>query len=494
MSNLPPGWARTTLGEIGLYLNGRGFKKTEWSDSGRPIIRIQNLTGSGNDFNYYAGDLEERHIVRSGDLLISWAASLGAFIWQGPEGALNQHIFKVDSFVDKRFHYYLVQHQLDELYRQTHGSGMVHVTKGRFDSLPVLLPPLEEQRRIVAALEDYLSRLDAGSGLLEDGERRSRTLKKALAAHAVQGLITKRSMDDGDGKDLLDKVMARRAALVRRRRATPAPPALGSALKIPLHWTTASMDQLCWDIEYGTSAKAHAGWTDGAIPVLRMGNIQEGAIVWNSLKYLPPDHPDSLTLKLADGDLLFNRTNSAELVGKSAVYRESMGPATFASYLIRCRLVDGVEPDWVNLVVNSFYGRSYVGSVVSQQVGQANVNGTKLAAMPIPLPPRGEQVRILAAVAEQNAGISRLDKVLKGASSRAGQLLRSLIVEAFNGRLVPQDPDDEPASVLLERIKSGRAAAPAPKRRGSRTGLKAGGTRSGSRMKSEGMPEQGTLI
>ena len=140
MSELPAGWAWTTLGEIGDYLNGRGFKKSEWHDSGRPIIRIQNLTGSGARFNYFEGEAEERHIAREGDLLVSWAATLGVFVWHGPEAVINQHIFKVESRIDRRFHRYLLLAVLGDLQRQTHGSGMVHITKSRFDGTPVALP------------------------------------------------------------------------------------------------------------------------------------------------------------------------------------------------------------------------------------------------------------------------------------------------------------------------------------------------------------------
>lgn len=167
MSDLPPGWEWTTLGEIGRYLNGRGFKKSEWSESGRPIIRIQNLTGSGGSFNYYEGDAEERHTVRDGDLLVSWAATLGVYVWRGPEAVLNQHIFKVESQIHLGFHRWLLEHLLAKLQRQTHGSGMVHITKGRFDSTPVPLPPLAEQERIVAAIEEHLSRLDAAEHALQ---------------------------------------------------------------------------------------------------------------------------------------------------------------------------------------------------------------------------------------------------------------------------------------------------------------------------------------
>lgn len=112
MTKLPGGWARTTLGQLGRYLNGRAFKKSEWRESGRPIIRIQNLTGTASHYNYFQGEVEERHLARPGDLLVSWAATLGAYFWSGPEAVVNQHIFKVESNIDPRFHKYLLDYKL----------------------------------------------------------------------------------------------------------------------------------------------------------------------------------------------------------------------------------------------------------------------------------------------------------------------------------------------------------------------------------------------
>lgn len=137
---VPDGWRATTLGDLGQYLNGRAFKTTEWSKSGRPIIRIQDLTGSHRSPNYFEGEVEDRYVVRPGEFLISWSATLGAYIWDGPEAVLNQHIFKVESNIDKEFHYYLVRERIAELERNAHGSGMVHVTKGVFENTPVAVP------------------------------------------------------------------------------------------------------------------------------------------------------------------------------------------------------------------------------------------------------------------------------------------------------------------------------------------------------------------
>src|SRR2546425_10794098 len=102
---LPSSWRWGSLGEVADYFNGRPFKPSEWESSGRPIVRIQNLTGSTDEVHYYSGPVAERNLVREGDLLVSWSATLNAFFWHGPEAVLNQHIFKVIPRVDKNFLY-----------------------------------------------------------------------------------------------------------------------------------------------------------------------------------------------------------------------------------------------------------------------------------------------------------------------------------------------------------------------------------------------------
>ncbi|THV24479.1 restriction endonuclease subunit S [Glycomyces paridis] len=456
---LPPGWAWSTLGEVGEYFNGRGFKKSEWSTQGLPIIRIQNLTGSGAAFNYFSGELDDKHLVKDGDLLISWAATLGAHIWRGSDAALNQHIFKVDSKINRKFLYYLINYKLKALQERAHGSGMVHLTRSKFEEETVPVPPLAEQERIVDVLDGHLSRLDSAIGDLQSARCRAIRLRKSMEHQGISGQLSGRMDTDQPVQELLDEVDRVLAGTsFKRRKVREGESSIGDSL-CPKHWAVRSLGSLCTLIEYGTSAKTGDG-ESGSTPVLRMGNIQSGRIDASVLKYLPGNHPDVGKLLLEDGDLLFNRTNSAELVGKSAVYRSDLGPMTFASYLIRCRLVDGIEPEWVNLFINSPAGRRYIDSVVSQQVGQANVNGTKLANFPVPVPAHEEQLRILDAVSEWETTVAHAFNTAEQAMRQADRLRKGLLESAFAGDLVPQDPADEPASAVLDRIRAERAAQP----------------------------------
>jgi type I restriction enzyme, S subunit len=134
---------------------------------------------------------------------------------------------------------------------------------------------------------------------------------------------------------------------------------------------------------------------------------------------------------------------------------------SFASYLIRVRLLDGVMPDLLAYYLNSTLGRAWIASVVTQQVGQANVNGTKLQALAIPVPPAAEQARIVAEVERRLSLIDDLEAVVSANLKRAGRLRQAILKRAFEGKLVPQDPADEPAEALLARI--GRAKGKPPR-------------------------------
>jgi len=147
----------TELGEIATYINGKPFKPSEWSDSGIPILRIQNLTGQAYEQNYYNGnDLPSKYLCNDGDILISWSGSLGIYEWKGDTAAVNQHIFKVvfnKRKVDKRYFVHAVTSVLGEMSKNTHGSTMKHITKPDFDATRIFFPPLPEQKRIAAILD-----------------------------------------------------------------------------------------------------------------------------------------------------------------------------------------------------------------------------------------------------------------------------------------------------------------------------------------------------
>lgn len=144
------------LGDVATYVNGFAFKPEDWSSEGLPIIRIQDLTGNSYQANRYDGRCDAKYEVNPGDILISWSASLGVYVWQNEKALLNQHIFKVifnKVEVDKSFFVHQVRNILDNAGTQAHGATMKHLTKPVFDALPFYLPDLPTQRRIAATLD-----------------------------------------------------------------------------------------------------------------------------------------------------------------------------------------------------------------------------------------------------------------------------------------------------------------------------------------------------
>ncbi|MDY0362994.1 MAG: restriction endonuclease subunit S [Desulforegulaceae bacterium] len=149
-------WEMVKLGDIATYINGCAFKPSDWSKSGLPIIRIQNLTNQDADYNYFDGKYKSQYEINNGEILISWSATLGVFKWNKGKALLNQHIFKVifdKKNIDKNYFVYVVNSELQNLIGNTHGSTMKHITKNRFENHLIPLPPLETQKKIVNILD-----------------------------------------------------------------------------------------------------------------------------------------------------------------------------------------------------------------------------------------------------------------------------------------------------------------------------------------------------
>lgn len=431
MSDLPTGWTEASLGDLGRYVNGRGFKKSEWAESGRPIIRIQNLTGTSDQFNYFDGEADERHIVRNGDLLVSWAATLGVFKWTGEEAVLNQHIFKVESHIHPGFHRYLIEHTLDDLLRQAHGSGMVHITKGKFDSTQVLMPPLSEQERIVTAIEDHFSHLEAAERSLRRATGELPKLLSDLTARIVHG----QSLEDpGKGID----------------RAT---------VDLPQGWKWLGLEDLG---ELGRGKSKHRPRNDpdlygGDYPFIQTGDVaaaSNGVVTTYSQTYsdvglaqsrLWPARTVAITIAA-------NIADSA-LLGFDACFPDSVVGFVADS--------ERVLPEWVETFIRT--AKSDLERY-APATAQKNINLEILRRVRIPTPPLDVQAELLAKLSTVESVVTRVREEVATASARGVSLRQSVLSTALSGQLVPQDPSDEPASAVLERLRREATKTPSPRR------------------------------
>lgn len=174
-------WHSVRMGDLATYINGAAFKPKDWSREGKPIIRIQNLNDPNAEFNYFKGTLGEKYMVHPGDVLVSWATHLEAYIWNGPEAWLNQHIFKVvfdKGEVDKVFFVFAANIALKEAFKKAHGfkATMEHIKRGDFEDSEVMIPNLEVQKQFAS----FVQQSDKSKFELKQAIERVTNLMKSL--------------------------------------------------------------------------------------------------------------------------------------------------------------------------------------------------------------------------------------------------------------------------------------------------------------------------
>lgn len=469
---------------------GSNLKTSDYQPSGIRVIRLGNI-GVG----VFRGDVQayvsrqkfeslRKHEVFPGDIVIAALAEPIGRATIVPQSACPAIVkadcirFKPHRDVVPGFLTNCLNSPGGKLMAESlsHGVGRLRINMADMRALPVPVPPLNEQRRIVAKLEALQECTRDAREALETIPPLIEKFRQSILAAAFRGDLTAdwraKNPDTEPASALLARIRKERrkkweAAELNKMEARgrtpndnrwkdnyvePDPVDTTDLPELPDRWCWASVDEISSDVSYGTSAKSQS---EGDVPVLRMGNILNGELVTENLVYLDSDHPEFPELLLRDGDLLFNRTNSAELVGKTAVFRNQLTPCSFASYLIRVRVIE-LESEWVSWFVSSPAGRDWILSVVQQQVGQANVSGGKLRNLAVPVAPKKEIVRAVRLMMDALSKASIIQKRVEKTLNQLASLESAILAKAFRGELVPQDPDDEPASVLLERILAER--------------------------------------
>lgn len=259
-------------------------------------------------------------------------------------------------------------------------------------------------------------------------------LRKAILQLAVMGCLVPQDPKDPPASELLKEIEAEKRRLVKAgkiKQPKPLPPIKSEEVpyELPQGWEWVRLGELAESIDYGTSQKTCDD--SSLVPVFRMGNIVDGQLIDKGFKYISPDIDELPRLFLQPNDILFNRTNSYELVGKSARYTGPVEHASFASYLIRVRLFDALlNPVFINQAMNAPYFRSsQIEPEIVQQCGQANFNGTKLSLCAVPLPPLPEQHRIVARIDQLMAICDTLDQQIKAASGKQNELLGAVMAQ-----------------------------------------------------------------
>jgi type I restriction enzyme S subunit len=263
------------------------------------------------------------------------------------------------------------------------------------------------------------------------------TLKQTILQLAVMGKLVQQDASDEPAAKLLERIKAEKAQLIKdgkikKQKPLPAITDEEKPFELPKGWEWCLITDASLFTEYGTSQKAIEG--DNGVPVLKMGDIQQGKVLHGGQKVVPETIDDLPKLYLNYGDVLYNRTNSAELVGKTGMFEGESDSYTFASYLIRIRChFESVTPQFITLAMNTpLFRTTQIDPHVKQQCGQANVNGTIMKSMLIPICPLEEQKRIVAKVDELMALCDQLKTRLSDAQTTQLHLTDAIVERQFN--------------------------------------------------------------
>jgi type I restriction enzyme, S subunit len=434
VSSLPPGWVEAPIGALCVLRNGRAFGPSDWKTDGIPIVRIQNLRDPSAGYNYYQGEVDDVHRLRGGELLFSWSGtpgtSFGAFIWDGGEAVLNQHIFRVDfdeQLLDKRFFRYAINERLDDLISNAHGGvGLRHVTKGTFEATRIKLAPLDEQRRIADKVTRLLSRAEECQQSLERFPNYLRKFRQAVLLAATSGML---EVDGDDGDN---------SSSDRWERVT-----IGDLLEgRPRNGYSPR------SVDFETPVKT-----------LTLRATTSGRFLPQHFKFVNEEIPRSSHLWLQPGDILVQRANSLDYVGVSAIYDGPPYGFIYPDLMMKCRANDRVLTKYLHYVLLSPPVRQFFRANATGTAGNMpKINNQTLTRAPALLPPIETQGEIVDRVESLFSQADAMEKRYYWGVRWIDRFPSAVIAKAFAGGLGTHNPTDEPASILLERIRQSRDA------------------------------------
>ena len=322
----------------------------------------------------------------------------------------------ISSVVNQDYLLYFIATK-KELYRNNKkGSAIPHLNKELFFSMPFPLAPLAEQVRIVDRIESIFAKLDEAKEKAQEVVDGFELRKSAILHKAFTGELTKKWREEQ-----------------------------GVTLE---SWKEGSIDAICNSLKYGTAKKSKK---EGTVVVIRMGNLQQGEIDWSDLAY-SDDQDDIEKYQLDNGDVLFNRTNSAALVGKTSIYRGEY-PAIYAGYLIKLDYNhDIITGDFLNYALNTNNAKEYCNLVKTDGVNQSNINAKKIGAYVIPIPSIREQEEVVRIVKKLIVKEKQAKEVAQAAVDQIDVMKKAVLARAFRGELGTNDPKEESAVELLKSI------------------------------------------
>ena len=481
-----PSWERVQLSEVASILNGAPFDSSLFSTSqGFPLIRIRDVV-SGTTSTFYTGSIDETFIVTAGEILVGMDGDFNTGFWGPTPALLNQRVCKITSnevFYSKKLLSHVLPGYLAAINAATPSITVKHLSSKTIAEIELPLPPQGEQTRIVEKLEELLSDLDVGVAELKAAQAKLVRYRQSLLKAAVEGALTaewrKHNTPEETGAQLLQRILRERRARWEAKQLAkfaeqdkappkdwqkkypePVQPDTRDLPELPRGWVWASVDFLLSDIETGKSFKC----VERPPAIHETGVIKISAVSWGEYdeqesKTCTDQERVNPTLFVKAGDFLFSRANTVELVGACVIAKKVSLNLMLSDKILRFVLVqDNLKP-WLLYLLTSKIGRKQIELLATgNQESMKNIGQERIRSIAIPIGPKDEIDHAIALIEREffldDQLISAHDFALKQSTAQRKNILRA----AFSGQLVPQNPNDEPASTLLARIRAERPA------------------------------------
>lgn len=493
---LPKGWVKTTLGEVCLPVD------TIWpADS--PDTEFTYFDIGGIDNNRYRiaetktisgrnAPSRARQAVHKGDILFSTVRTYLRKIarieqdYPNPVASTGFAVIRAAEGVSSQFLFFQVlsDNFLQPLHMLQTGSSYPAVRERDVFAQPILLPPMAEQERIVAKLNAALSAIHRAKVASLRARERLQRYHVAVLKAAVTGELTrewreserkKEKANTETGKTLLERfLVARRnrweeAELARlriksndsksdrwkSRYPSPVDPDITNLPELPQEWAWASLDMIA-EIVSGISVSQNRLVKNPVeLPYLRVANVLRGYLDLTEVKTIRVEEERVDEYLLKAGDILFNEGGDRDKLGRGWVWEGQIPNCVHQNHVFRARLIDLtlLDPRLVSHWGNTF-GQDYFLTHGKQTTNLASINRAVLSKLPVPIPPAAEQTEIVRELDQRLLAANRLAATLEQQLTRVNAASQSLLYQAFAGRLVPQDPEEESASILLKRIRA----------------------------------------
>lgn len=454
--SLPSGWAATSLGELAELIRGVTYRKEDAQSAPAagliPLARATNIQSGRLDRHALvfvpANYVASRQYLRAGDIVVATSSGSKAVVGKAAAAAREHTDMSFGAFCgvirpsDPRTKDWIRWVFETNEYRAfvesvAIGTNINNLRSRDLESYPVFLPPTAEQRRIVAKLDAQAARLAQARAEARRVHELADKLRRGTLHQAFSGALTHSQAHAGE-------------------RGSTA---------LPEEWTLQELGQIS-DIQGGIQVGKKR---QGAAPLietfyLRVANVQRGWLKLDEIKTIGVTAEERARLLLQPGDILMNEGGDRDKLGRGWVWQGQVADCIHQNHVFRIRLHDReFPPEFISHYANEF-GQQYFIDEGTQTTNLASISKRKVAALPVPLPPVEEARRITKLITDAFARADRLEAEAKKALALIDRLEAAILAKAFRGELVPQDPNDEPASVLLERIRARRAAEPKAKR------------------------------